>query len=46
MASNNDCGVRDYDVETFQLLNQFQFPWSVNVSSFSTWIEILVPWCN
>ncbi|XP_073099342.1 uncharacterized protein [Elaeis guineensis] len=35
MASNNDCGVRDYDVETFQLLNHFQFPWSVNHTSIS-----------
>ena len=32
MASNNDCGVRDYDMERFQLLNHFRFPWPVNVS--------------
>ncbi|OIW06918.1 hypothetical protein TanjilG_19567 [Lupinus angustifolius] len=33
MASNNDCGVREYDMERFQLLNHFRFPWPVNVSS-------------
>jgi hypothetical protein len=32
MASNNDCGLREYDLETFQLLNHFRFPWPVNVS--------------
>ncbi|MED6144712.1 hypothetical protein PIB30_118475 [Stylosanthes scabra] len=31
VASNNDCGVREYDVESFQLLNHTQFPWAVNV---------------
>lgn len=35
MVSNNDCGVRDYDVERFQLLNHFQFPWPVNHTSLS-----------
>lgn len=32
MASNNDCGIREYDMESFQLLNHFDFPWPVNVS--------------
>ncbi|XP_043817560.1 metal transporter Nramp1-like isoform X1 [Manihot esculenta] len=30
MASNNDCSVREYDMERFQLLNHFQFCWPVN----------------
>ena len=34
MASNNDSGVRDYDMERFQLCKHFQFDWPVNVSSF------------
>lgn len=32
MASNNDCGVRDFDMERFQLSKHFSFPWPVNVS--------------
>ncbi|KAJ3675674.1 hypothetical protein LUZ60_004716 [Juncus effusus] len=35
MVSNNDCGVREFDVERFQLLNHFRFPWSVNHTSIS-----------
>uniref|UniRef100_A0A803NAS8 Transducin/WD40 repeat-like superfamily protein n=1 Tax=Chenopodium quinoa TaxID=63459 RepID=A0A803NAS8_CHEQI len=31
-ASNNDSGVRDFDLEKFQLSKHFQFPWPVNVS--------------
>lgn len=34
MASNNDCGIREYDMEKFQFMNHFRFPWPVNVSSF------------
>ncbi|CAN7083788.1 unnamed protein product [Brassica oleracea var. botrytis] len=30
IASNNDCGVRDFDMERYQLLNYFRFPWPVN----------------
>ncbi|KAE8731865.1 Detected protein of confused Function [Hibiscus syriacus] len=30
MASNNDCSLREYDTERFQLLNHFRFPWPVN----------------
>lgn len=32
MAANNDCGVRVYDMEKFQQMNHFRFPWPVNVS--------------
>ncbi|XP_041010095.1 uncharacterized WD repeat-containing protein C2A9.03-like [Juglans microcarpa x Juglans regia] len=35
MASNNDCGVREYDMEKFQLLNHFRFPWPVNHTSMN-----------
>ncbi|KAK6785720.1 hypothetical protein RDI58_019175 [Solanum bulbocastanum] len=34
-ASNNDCGVRDFDMETFQLSNHFHLPWPVNHTSVS-----------
>ncbi|KAL4312369.1 hypothetical protein GQ457_01G023350 [Hibiscus cannabinus] len=30
MASNNDCSLREYDIENFQLLNHFRYPWPVN----------------
>ncbi|WVY94071.1 hypothetical protein V8G54_033159 [Vigna mungo] len=30
MASNNDSGVRDFDMERFQLSKHFSFPWPVN----------------
>ncbi|XP_062108074.1 uncharacterized protein LOC133818958 isoform X2 [Humulus lupulus] len=35
MASNNDCGIREYDMERFQLLNHIRFPWPVNHTSVS-----------
>ncbi|XP_027351457.1 uncharacterized WD repeat-containing protein C2A9.03-like [Abrus precatorius] len=35
IASNNDCGVREYDTERFQPLNHLQFPWPVNHTSIS-----------
>ncbi|XP_052188995.1 uncharacterized WD repeat-containing protein C2A9.03-like isoform X1 [Diospyros lotus] len=35
MASNNDCGVREFDMETFQQLSHFSFPWPVNHTSVS-----------
>ncbi|KAE8726482.1 eukaryotic translation initiation factor 3 subunit H [Hibiscus syriacus] len=35
MASNNDCSLREYDTERFQLLNNFRFPWPVNHTSIS-----------
>ncbi|KAF5783383.1 putative WD40-repeat-containing domain superfamily [Helianthus annuus] len=31
LTSNNDCGVREYDMDGFQLVNHFRFPWPVNV---------------
>lgn len=31
-ASNNDSGIRDFDMERFQLTKYFFFPWPVNVS--------------
>lgn len=31
-ASSNDCGVRDFDMEKFQLSNHIRLPWPVNVS--------------
>lgn len=34
-ASNNDSGVRDFDMEKFQLSKQFRFPWPVNHTSLS-----------
>ncbi|XP_059658556.1 uncharacterized WD repeat-containing protein C2A9.03-like [Cornus florida] len=35
MASNNDCGVRDFDMERFQLSKHFSYPWPVNHTSLS-----------
>ncbi|KAL5703106.1 hypothetical protein ACHQM5_028240 [Ranunculus cassubicifolius] len=35
LASNNDCGVREFDAERFQLVNHFRFPWPVNHTSMS-----------
>ncbi|EOY05019.1 Transducin/WD40 repeat-like superfamily protein isoform 2 [Theobroma cacao] len=35
MASNNDCSMREYDTERYQLLNHFRFPWPVNHTSVS-----------
>jgi len=34
-VSNNDCGVREYDMERFQLLNHFHYNWPVNHTSVS-----------
>ncbi|KAG2372154.1 hypothetical protein LR48_Vigan05g055300 [Vigna angularis] len=34
-AANNDSGVRDFDMEKFQLSNHFRFPWPVNHTSLS-----------
>ncbi|CAL4939699.1 unnamed protein product [Urochloa decumbens] len=34
-AANNDCVVRTFDTERFNLLTQFTFPWSVNNTSAS-----------
>uniref|UniRef100_A0A0E0EN08 Uncharacterized protein n=1 Tax=Oryza meridionalis TaxID=40149 RepID=A0A0E0EN08_9ORYZ len=35
LASNNDCGVRDFDMEKFQICNNFRFPWAANHTSLS-----------
>ncbi|KAL0916018.1 hypothetical protein M5K25_013497 [Dendrobium thyrsiflorum] len=35
MASNNDCGVRDFDMERFQLSKHFRFDWPVNHTALS-----------
>lgn len=35
LASNNDCGLRDFDVEKFQMCNHFRFNWAVNHTSLS-----------
>ncbi|KAF6176442.1 hypothetical protein GIB67_010079 [Kingdonia uniflora] len=35
MASNNDCSLREFDVEKFQISNHFRFPWPVNHTSMS-----------
>ncbi|XP_043702461.1 uncharacterized WD repeat-containing protein C2A9.03-like [Telopea speciosissima] len=42
MASNNDCGVRDFDLEKFQLSKHFRFPWPVNHTSLSPDGKLLV----
>ncbi|KAG6384039.1 hypothetical protein SASPL_156167 [Salvia splendens] len=34
-ASNNDCGVRDFDLEKFQLVRHFSYPFPVNHTSLS-----------
>ncbi|KAK4356768.1 hypothetical protein RND71_022378 [Anisodus tanguticus] len=35
MAANYDSGVREYDMEIFQQMNHFRFPWPVNHTSMS-----------
>ncbi|XP_072993803.1 uncharacterized WD repeat-containing protein C2A9.03-like isoform X1 [Typha latifolia] len=42
MASNNDCGVRDFDMEKFQLCKHFRFEWPVNHTSLSPDGKLLV----
>jgi len=34
IASNNDSGVREYDMERYQQYKHFRFDWPVNVSTF------------
>ncbi|KAF6142285.1 hypothetical protein GIB67_039992 [Kingdonia uniflora] len=41
-ASNNDCGVRDFDMEKFQLTKHFRFSWPVNHTSLSPDGKLLV----
>ncbi|XP_038972798.1 uncharacterized WD repeat-containing protein C2A9.03-like isoform X2 [Phoenix dactylifera] len=42
MASNNDCGVRDFNMENFQLCKHFRFQWPVNHASLSPDGKLLV----
>lgn len=42
IASNNDCGVRDFDMENFELSKHFRFPWPVNHTSLSPDGKLLV----
>ncbi|PIN21344.1 hypothetical protein CDL12_05956 [Handroanthus impetiginosus] len=41
-ASNNDSGVRDFDMEKFQQSNHFRFPWPVNHTSLSPNGKLLI----
>ncbi|KAB1202910.1 putative WD repeat-containing protein C2A9.03 [Morella rubra] len=41
-ASSNDCGVRDFDMEKFQLSNHIRLPWPVNHTSLSPDGKLLV----
>ncbi|KAL8162353.1 hypothetical protein V2J09_013842 [Rumex salicifolius] len=42
MAANNDSRVREYETESFQLLNHFYFPWAVNHTSISPDRKLIV----
>ncbi|EPS57345.1 hypothetical protein M569_17473, partial [Genlisea aurea] len=42
IASNNDNGVRDFDMETFQQTKHFRFPWPVNHTSLSPDGKLLI----
>ncbi|PKI70123.1 hypothetical protein CRG98_009455 [Punica granatum] len=42
MVSNNDCGVRDFDMERFTLCKHFNYPWPVNHTSMSPDGKLLV----
>ncbi|XP_022855191.1 uncharacterized WD repeat-containing protein C2A9.03-like [Olea europaea var. sylvestris] len=42
IASNNDCGVRDFDMEKFQQSKHFLFPWPVNHTSLSPDSKLLI----
>lgn len=42
MASNNDCGVRDFDMEKFQICKHFRYQWPVNHTSLSPDGKLLV----
>ncbi|KAH7660290.1 WD40-like repeat containing protein [Dioscorea alata] len=42
MSSNNDSGVRDFDMERFQLAKHFRFQWPVNHTSLSPDGKLLV----
>ncbi|CAL9168499.1 unnamed protein product [Musa hybrid cultivar] len=42
MSSNNDCGIRDFDLEKCQLCKHFHFQWPVNHTSLSPDGKMLV----
>ncbi|KAL0443208.1 UNVERIFIED_CONTAM: putative WD repeat-containing protein C2A9.03 [Sesamum latifolium] len=42
VASNNDSGVRDFDMEKFQQSNHLRFPWPVNHTSLSPDGKLLI----
>lgn len=42
MVSNNDCGVRDFDLERFVLCKHFIYPWPVNVSTVLKFISLFI----
>ncbi|URE36966.1 WD repeat-containing protein C2A9.03 [Musa troglodytarum] len=42
MSSNNDSGVRDFDMEKFQLCKHFRFQWPVNHTSLSPDAKLVV----
>nr|XP_043640155.1 uncharacterized WD repeat-containing protein C2A9.03-like [Erigeron canadensis]XP_043640156.1 uncharacterized WD repeat-containing protein C2A9.03-like [Erigeron canadensis] len=41
-ASNNDCGVREFDMENFRMIKHFRFPWPVNHTSISPDGKLLI----
>ncbi|XP_059282259.1 uncharacterized WD repeat-containing protein C2A9.03 [Lycium ferocissimum] len=42
IVSNNDSGVRDFDLENFELSKHFRFPWPVNHTSVSPDGKLLI----
>lgn len=42
IASNNDCGVRDFDMEKFQISKHLRYPWPVNHTSPSPDGKVIV----
>uniref|UniRef100_A0A804UIS1 Transducin/WD40 repeat-like superfamily protein n=1 Tax=Zea mays TaxID=4577 RepID=A0A804UIS1_MAIZE len=40
-VSNNDCGVREYDMERYQLVNHYRYNWPVNVISTTLGFTLL-----
>ncbi|KAK4761287.1 hypothetical protein SAY87_006180 [Trapa incisa] len=42
MVSNNDCGIRDFDMERFTLCKHFVYPWPVNHTSMSPDGKLLI----
>ncbi|XP_071692878.1 uncharacterized WD repeat-containing protein C2A9.03-like [Rutidosis leptorrhynchoides] len=41
-ASNNDCGVREFDMENFRMTKHFRYPWPVNHTSISPHGKLLI----